>query len=148
VSVSDIAADLRLVARLARALGRALFASPLAPLLRVGRRNRRRRDLLPVEDDARVLRLERAPRLLVERFASDLDARRRPEPIDHFGARAAAAHRRLHELEVLVSALVPCEAKEGHAAVSARAAGVTAALSSSPASPASWRPPSSPASRA
>ena len=51
----------------------------------------------------------------VERLASDLDARRRPEPVEH--ARARGLPRRAaacNQVDVLVASLVARDSDEGH----------------------------------
>ena len=105
--------------RVGRLPGRALHSPPLAPVSYLWRRNRRRDERFPVESDVGVLRLERATHMLRERLAPDLHIGRGPEPIeDSLTLLAAARRRRLHQIEMLVSALISRKSEEGHALLS------------------------------
>src|SRR5262249_36048995 len=55
---------------------------PLAPLLRVSRRNRRVDNFLPVEGDTRILRLERPTERVIERLPPDLYVGWRTKPVE------------------------------------------------------------------
>src|SRR5690349_19572328 len=96
--------------------GSPLGAPALAPLVDLGRRNRRLENLAPVERHVGILRLERAPDVVVERLAADLHVGRRTEPVKDPRPRLpAAVRRRLDEVEVLVAPLVAGKAEKSHA---------------------------------
>src|SRR5262249_8256262 len=101
--------------RRSRAAGRSLGSTALAPMLRLGRRNGGVCDGAPVERDLRILLLQRRPCRRGERLPPELHAGRRAKPVQHTRADlAAAAGRRLDQVEVLVAALVPGEAEKRH----------------------------------
>ena len=96
-------------------------SSPLAPFLRVSRRNRRVDNFLPVEGDPGILRLERPPERVVERLPSDLDVGWGTKPVEDARADlASTVRRRLDEVKVLVAAFVASEAEKSHTAISYR----------------------------
>src|SRR6185503_1903114 len=87
----------------------------LAPFLGVGGRNRRLENRAPVEALARILCLERAPDVFVERFPAHLDVGRRSQPVEHALPHfAAAVGDGLNEIEMLVASPVAGEAEERH----------------------------------
>ena len=80
----------------------------------VGRWERRGQQSRPVERHVRVLGLERSTDALVERLATHFDVGRRAEPVQEARGRLAATASGLHEVHVLVAALVAGEPQERH----------------------------------
>ena len=89
------------------------FSPALSPAFSVGRGDWRLDNLLPVEDDARVLRFESLSHFCVEWFASDLHAGGRAKPVEHARAGFPAAVRgRLDKIEMFVAPLVATETQK------------------------------------
>ena len=100
----------------AACLRRLLDPPAFAPVLGVGRRNRRRQQARPVEPDAGVLRFDRAAHIVCKREAADFHLRGRAEPEQEALAGRLASPRDagLDDREVLVSASVARELQERH----------------------------------
>src|SRR4029077_18579660 len=93
-----------------------LGAAPLAPPFHVRRRRRERRreKTRPVEQHARILRLDAPPHLVIEGRPSDLDARRRAKPVQNSrGSLPATLRRGLHQVEMFVAAAVAIKPQDG-----------------------------------
>lgn len=72
-------------------------------------------DLVPVEPDVRVMFLDQADGLLVERRAADAHAWRRAEPVQDAGAGARPAPGSMNDEGVFVAAFVASEPEDGQA---------------------------------
>ena len=90
-----------------RTLCGALRAPALAPLVGIGRRNRRLDNRSPVELDAGVLQFERLAHAGIERLPSHLHVRRGAKPVeDALAYFSPTIRRRLNQIEILDAALV------------------------------------------